>query len=283
MIRPSAPARSIVAIAPVALFLATGCLATQGSVRTLQEEIRASGSQLAQNDTAILRAEDARRREIAALSATIERLNDSVRVLTARLALFQANAAGQFDAMGQQVIKIEAILGQNTRDLQDQRTQLAALREQGVTGATAPASVQSTGSAPDTSRGAAGSGLPGPATMFSSAVEEFRKGSYRTARSGFEDLIKNYPDYEQNARAQVYIGDAYKADGNPAAADSVYQLVETKYPSSPDVAGALWRRGRMLWDANKKSEARIVLNRLINKYPQSDEAELAKALMNPSE
>jgi TolA-binding protein len=276
------PARSLLTIAPVAMVLATGCLATQGSMRTLQDEIRASSAQLAQNDTAILRAEDARRREIAALAATVERLNDSVRVLTARLALFQANAAGQFDAMGQQVIKIESILGQNTRDLQEQRTQLAALREQGVNGATAPAAPQAAAT-PDTSKNASAGGVPGPATMFTSAVGEFRKGSYHTARSGFEDLIKNYPDYEQDARAQVYIGDAYKADGNPAAADSVYQLVETKYPSSPDVAGALWRRGRMLWDANKKSEARIVLNRLINKYPQSDEAELAKALMNPSE
>jgi tol-pal system protein YbgF len=119
--------------------------------------------------------------------------------------------------------------------------------------------------------------------MFTSAVEEYRKGSYRTARSGFEDLIKNYPDYDQNARAQVYIGDAFKSQGNTTAADSVYQLVETRYPNSPDVAGALWRRGRMLWDANKKGEARIVLNRLITKYPQSDEAALAKDLLSPSE
>jgi TolA-binding protein len=39
----------------------------------------------------------------------------------------------------------------------------------------------------------------------------------------------------------------------------------------------------MLWDANKKGEARIVLNRLITKYPQSDEAALAKDLLSPSE
>ena len=277
----SRPLRSLLTIAPVAMFAATGCLATQGSVRTLQDEIRASRSQLAQNDSAILRAEESRRREIASLAASIDRLNDSVRVLTARLALFQANAAGQFDFMGQQVIKIEAVLSQNTRDIQEQRTQLAALREQGVSGATAPASPPG-GASPDTSQRATG-GAPGPATMFTSAVEEYRKGSYRTARSGFEDLIRTYPDYDQNARAQVYIGDAFKSEGNTAAADSVYQLVETRYPNSPDVAGALWRRGRMLWDANKKGEARIVLNRLINKYPQSDEAALAKDLLSPSE
>ena len=274
---------SLRTIAPVAMLAATGCLATQGSIQTLQDEIRASRSQLAQNDTAILRAEDARRREIASLAASVERLNDSVRVLTARLALFQANAAGQFDAMGQQVIKIEAILGQNTRDLQEARAQLQAVREQGGGGVSAPAITPNGTMTPDTSQRAAASGVPGPATMVTSAVEDYRKASYRTARSGFEDLIKNYPDYDQNARAQVYIGDAFKSLGNTAAADSVYQLVETRYPNSPDVAGALWRRGRMLWDANKKGEARIVLNRLITKYPQSDEAALAKDLLSPSE
>jgi TolA-binding protein len=274
---------SLRTLAPVAMFAATGCLATQGSIQTLQDEIRASRSQLAQNDTAILRAEDARRREIASLAASVERLNDSVRVLTARLALFQANATGQFDAMGQQVIKIEAILGQNTRDLQEARAQLQAVREQGGGSVSAPAITPNGTMTPDTSQRTAASGVPGPATMFTSAVEEYRKGSYQTARSGFEDLIKNYPDYDQNARAQVYIGDAFKSQGNTAAADSVYQLVETRYPNSPDVAGALWRRGRMLWDANKKGEARIVLNRLITKYPQSDEAALAKDLLSPSE
>jgi TolA-binding protein len=218
---------SLRTIAPVAMLAATGCLATQGSIQTLQEEIRASRSQLAQNDTAILRAEDARRREIASLAASVERLNDSVRVLTARLAVFQANATGQFDAMGQQVIKIEAILGQNTRDLQEARAQLQAVREQGGGGASAPAITPNGTMTADTSQRANSSGVPGPATMFTSAVEEYRKGSYRTARSGFEDLIKNYPDYDQNARAQVYIGDAFKSEGNTAAADSVYQLVET--------------------------------------------------------
>lgn len=278
--------RSLWTIAPVAMIAATGCLATQGNVRVLQEELRASRVQLAQNDSAILRAEEARQREIAALAANIDRLNDSVRVLTVRLSAFQGNATGQFDAMSQQVIKIENLLGQNTRDIQDQMRALAVLKEQGISGATASApptggAVTPTPAA-DTGRGSA----PGPATMFSAAVEEFRKGSYRTARSGFEDLIRTHPDYEQNARAQVYIGDSFKADGNTAAADSVYQLVETKYANSPDVAGALWRRGRMLWDSNdpnKKREARIVLNRLITKFPQSDEAELAKALLNPSE
>ena len=92
-----------------------------------------------------------------------------------------------------------------------------------------------------------------------------------------------YPDYEQTPRAQVYIGDSYKNEGNTPAADSVYQLVATKYPKNADAATALYKHGLILWDANKRDEARIVFNRLIREFPKSDEAELAKGKMNPRE
>ena len=99
---------------------------------------------------------------------------------------------------------------------------------------------------------------------------------------GFDELVRTYPDYEQTPRAQVYIGDSYKSEGNTAAADSVYQLVATKYASNATIAPqGLYKHGLVLWDANKREEARIVFNRLIREYPRSDEAELAKSKLNP--
>ena len=131
-------------------------------------------------------------------------MNDSLSVLAARLALFQATATGEFDAMGQQVIKVEALLGQNTRNVQEARAQLQAVREQGGNGGDVRAGHHAERHH-DRRYGqrAAASGVPGPATLFTSAVEEYRKGSYRTARSGFEQLITNYPDYDQNAARAV--------------------------------------------------------------------------------
>ena len=63
---------------------------------------------------------------------------------------------------------------------------------------------------------------------------------------------------------------------NTAAADSVYQLIPTKYPKSPDAATALYRHGKLLCRTNKRGEGRIVLNRVMRDFPNSDEARLAK-------
>ena len=256
---------------PVVLLAAGGCLASKSDIRLLQDELRVSRSQAAAGDSAILRAEEARRLQVAALSAMIDRMNDSLRTLASRFSAFQANANGEFDAMGRQMVQVQALLGQNTRTVQETRSQLQALRE-GAPGAPPSPTVT------DTSQ-RTGSGIPGPATLFTSAMEALRQGSYRTARSGFDQLLMSYPNSDQASLAQLRVGDAYKGEGNLTAADSVYLLVSTKYPKSPEAPTALYGRGRLLWEANKRGEARIVLNRLIKEYPDADEVDLAKNLM----
>jgi len=255
---------------PVVLLAAGGCLASKSDIRLLQDELRATRSQVAAGDTAVLRAEEARRQQVAALSATIDRMNDSLRFLASRFGAFQANAAGEFDSMGRQMVQVQALLGQNTRTVQETRAQLQALRE----GATAPPPVSATDTTQRT-----GSTVPGPATLFTSAMEALRQGSYHTARTGFDQLLTSYPTSDEAPLAQLRVGDAYKGEGNTAAADSVYLLVVTKYPKSPQAPTALYSRGRLLWEANKRVEARQILNRLINEYPNADEVDLAKNLM----
>lgn len=273
------PTRLVALLSPVVLSGTTGCLASKGDIRLLQDELRVTRTQVATGDSAILRADAARQAQFANLAATLDRVNDSLRVLTARFALFQANATGEFDAMGKQIVQVQALLGQTTRNMQEARAQLEALREQGSAPAAAvPAAPAASGT--DTSQRA---GAPGPATLFTSAIEAFKTGSYRTARMGFDELVRTYPDYEQTPQAQVYIGDSFKNEGNTTAADSVYQLVTAKYSQNAVAAQALYKHGLILWDANKREEARIVFNRLIRDYPRSDEAELAKSKVNPRE
>ena len=108
---------------PVVMVAASGCLASKSDIRLLQDELRVSRAQAAVSDTAILRADEARRRQIAALSASIDRMNDSLRYLASRFAAFQANANGEFDAMGRQMVQVQALLGQNTPTVQETRRQ----------------------------------------------------------------------------------------------------------------------------------------------------------------
>jgi tol-pal system protein YbgF len=269
-------ARGWAAAAPVVLIAAGGCLASKSDISLLQDEMRATRSQLAQGDTSILRAEEARRAQIAALTTKIDHMNDSLRVLAVRLASFQATSNGEFDAVGQQMVQMQALLGQTTRNLQDTRAQLSAIREQGGMPSGGPPALVSM----DTSQ-RGGAGQPGASTLFLTAKDQLDNGAYSTARAGFERLLATYPASDQAPRALLYVGEAFKAEGNSGAADSVYQLIPVRYPNTPEAATGMYRHGRTLWDANKKSEARVVLNRVIRDYPNSDAAELARELLNP--
>jgi len=263
------------AVAPVILIAASGCLATKSDVQLLQTEARASRAQSAEGVAAILRADSVRGRQIAQISAALDRINDSVRVLTARLAAFQATTIGELDALGRQLVQAQALLGATTRSLQDQRNALEELRQQSnapVTAAAPPATPGDTTHRPPP-------GTPSPASIFKSANEALQNGSFRTARTGFELLLNTYPNDENASTALLHVGDAYKAERNLIAADSVYQLVPDRYPSKNDDASlALYRRARMLVDAHKNEEARVVVTRLLKDYPRTDAAGLAKLL-----
>lgn len=257
-------------VAPLVLLAAGGCLASKGDIRLLQDELRASRQQAATGDASILRADTLRRQQIAALSASLDRMIDSQRVLSARFAAFQATVNGELGAMGQQLVNFQALLGQTTRNVQDTKNQLQALKEQ-ATASTAPQPTTASPSGPP--------GLPGPATLFTSANDQLKQGNYQTALNGFDQLLSSYPDYEQAPLAQLHVGEAYWANGNTIAADSVYQLVATKYPKSDEAATGLYKHGKFLWDANKKPEARVVLQKVIKDYPGSSGALLAKDLL----
>jgi tol-pal system protein YbgF len=266
------------AVAPLLLFAASGCLATKSDIQLLQTEARTSRSQSAEGVAAILRADSVRGRQITQLSATLNRLSDSVRTLTSRFAAFQATANGDFAAMNTQLVQFQALLGQTTRNLQDTRAQIEALREQGTA---AVSSAPSAAAAPGDSTQRPPPGTPGQATLYNSANEQLKAGSFRTARTGFELLLNSYPNSEYASAAMLHIGDAYKGDRNSTAADSVYQLVVERYPKSPDAPIALFRRAKILTEANRKDEARALLNRIIKEYPRSDEAILAKNQLTP--
>jgi tol-pal system protein YbgF len=263
--------------AALLLLAAAGCLATKSDIELLQSEARATRSQVAQGDTSILRADTERRAQIARLATAVDRLYDSVRVLNTRLAAFQGTANGELNAMGQQMVQFQALLGQTTKNVQDARAQLEALREQGTAAASppppAPLAGDSTQRPPP--------GTPGPATLFNTANDQLRAGSFHTARTGFELLLTTYPNYENASAALLHVGDAYKGERNLAAADSVYQLVVDRYPKTADAPTALYRRGRILWDNNKKADARVIFSQLVRDYPRSDEADLAKTLLKP--
>jgi len=256
------------ALVPLTLLWVSGCLASKGDIRLLQDEFRATRSQLGVVDTSMSRANEQRRQQIATLSASVDRLTDSLRVLNNRFASFQSAVSSELTALNDQMVRTQALLGQTTRNLQDTRAQLEAMRD-----AAASAAPLVTAAATDPNRAP---GVPSAVTLLTSGREQLSNGAYGTARAAFEQLLTSYPNADEAPKAQLYIGETYAGEGNTAAADSVYQLIPTKYPKSADAGTALYRHGKLLCRTNKKGEGRLVLNKVIRDFPNSDEARLAK-------
>ena len=113
---------------------------------------------------------------------------------------------------------------------------------------------------------------PGPATLYKLAFEQMSRGSHSTARSGFQDLLTQYPNSDLAPDAQYYIGETLQAEGNTTAADSVFSVVVAKYPNAPRAATALFKHGLFLQKAKRDREARQAFQAVIDKFPRSDEA-----------
>ena len=235
----------------------SGCVASKGDVALIQNDLRVMRESQAQMDAA-------QRSHIDQLLAQIQRTNDSVRVVSARLAKFQGDQVNANYEMGRQLVTIQELTGQSQKRIQELRASLDERNQNAAPTVPVPG---------DTSRPAPAG--PGPAQLFQSSYDQLRRGSTAVARSGFEELVRTYPTYEDAPDAMVYIADTYASERNQAAADSVYGLVIQRYPASPKAATALYKQALSLRAAGKTPAARAALNRILKDYPHSDEAVLA--------
>ena len=264
---------------PVVLLASAGCLASKGDIRLLQDEFRATRAQLGMVDTSIVRTNEQRRQQIATLSAQVDRLSasmertsDSLRMLAARFDRFQGTMNGEVDAMQQQMVKMQALLGQNVKNLQATQAQLEQLREGG--GAAA--------GTPPPSGGSTAPAGPGPATLYTTGKDNLSSGAYATARRAFDDLLTMYPDGEYASRSMLYIGDAFVLEKNLSAADSVYKRVVERFPKTDEAPTAMYKRATAVLWPSQKVDARALLEKLIKDYPNATTTGLAREFLKNS-
>ncbi|HET7586036.1 MAG TPA: tol-pal system protein YbgF [Gemmatimonadaceae bacterium] len=247
-------------LAPVALVATGACFATQSDVRQLQANLIAARQESARSDSIT----QARLRDVIAQMGTV---NDSLSQLASRLTRFTGDVRGDLYQMGQQLLAVQELTGQSQRRLQELRTDLEQRGQQ-----IAAEQAQTTG---DTTAAAAAT-TPGPNQLLEVGLEQLRHGSPSAARAAFQQLLQQYPKADVAADAQFYTAEAYAAEGDTAHADSVYAAVVTTYPSSPRAPTALYKQALSLQQAGNVPAARAALNKLVEQYPRSDEAALAR-------
>jgi tol-pal system protein YbgF len=254
-------AQAKLGVAFAATFALTGCLASKGDVALLQSELRSMQDASTQADAARRQQLD---RAIEQLLAQVGRTNDSIRVVSQRLAKLQGDVQTANYDMGRQILQIQELVGQSGKRMQELR---AAFEERNQ-------AAMASGVTGDTTHAAAG--VPGEAQLYQNSVDQLRRGASGVARSGFQQLLQSYPNSDNAPDAMIYIASSYAAERNQVAADSVYDLVVQRYPKSPKAATALYKHGLSYKTAGQMTKAREAFNRVVREYPNSDEVELAR-------
>jgi TolA-binding protein len=144
------------------------------------------------------------------------------------------------------------------------------------------------GSSPPPSR-PAGDGLS-PEQIYQTAYLDFSKGNYPLAVSGFREFVRRFPDLDLADNAQYWIGESYfsmarsssaqgQADrANQALEQAVqeFRKVPLNYPRGDKVPTAIYKEGLALMELKQIKAAQTRLQYLVDNFPQSEEAPLAR-------
>ena len=123
---------------------------------------------------------------------------------------------------------------------------------------------------------------------YQAAYLDFSKGLYPLAVSGFRDFLRRFPDSPLADSSQYWIGEAYfsmaratasqpdKARENLEHAVQEFRKVVVAYPRGSKVPTALYKEALALVDLKQTALAQARLQYLVEHFPQSEEAPLAK-------
>jgi tol-pal system protein YbgF len=131
-------------------------------------------------------------------------------------------------------------------------------------------------------------GGAGAEESYQAAYLDFSKGLYPLAVSGFRDFVRRFPDSPLADSAQYWIGEAYfsmaratasqpeKARENMEQAVQEFRKVVVAYPRGSKVPTALYKEALALVELKQTALAQSRLQYLVDHFPQSEEAPLAK-------
>jgi tol-pal system protein YbgF len=212
------------------------------------------------NLQAMLKAENEQRGTgTTQLSTQIQGLNDSVDELKTRI----ANLTTQMQAIQSQLQNVNSGMPQ-----------------------------QQPGGAPPVSPGPGGqAAAPSPAMpvtpaappvdqLYQSALRDYNSAKYGIASSEFSDVIHYYPQDPLAGNSQFYIGEINYRQGKYAAAVKAYDAVLEQYSGNSKAPAAELRKGQSLIEMGQKDAGVRELRTLVQRYPQTPEAQEARSKLN---
>lgn len=185
-----------------------------------------------------------------------------------------ASNGTRFDSMTSQIEALSASLDETKARLAKLNDQMAQLQNMIQT-----LNTPQTPANPATGGGGtpqAAPQAPDPDTLLRSGSTYLSSGQYDLAIQTFQQYLDNYGTTDRALDAQFYIGEAYYAQGKFAQSVDAYNLCLERYPAGAKLPAAQLKKGYALEKLNQKAKAIRELRSLIQRFPSSHEAELAR-------
>ena len=122
-----------------------------------------------------------------------------------------------------------------------------------------------------------GGGTAEISKLYDTAYQDLVRGQYELAREGFMEFLRRYPQSTLADNAQYWIGESYYSQQQYSRAAAEFAEVMEKHAGGDKVPAAMLKRAFAMISMSKRAEARALLEQLTKKYPNSQEAELARA------
>lgn len=115
-----------------------------------------------------------------------------------------------------------------------------------------------------------------PKEIYDSAHIDIKEKKYASARDKFQEIIKNYPDFELLANSYFWLAETYYNEKKYEDAILAYEEFLKKYPKHDKAPAALLKEGMAFLELKDKKTAKVVFERVIERYPKSKQAEIAQ-------
>jgi TolA-binding protein len=259
----------------VIIGLVTGCADTAG------EALRQDVAQLRQDLNSLTLAVHRSRGDT---ETTVGQLDRRTRDQTAERARQLTALSTRVDTMASEVGRLSARLEEISQRVDALSRQVAARGPSVAPSGPSPPAVIT----PGPSRGA--SDGPGAEQAYQAAYVDFTRGSFQLAITGFREFVRRFPDSSLADKAQYWIGESYFSLARASAsagrtleatreleqAVQEFRRVVLNYPRGEKVPTAIYKEALALAELQQTTLAQTRLKYLLDHFPQSEEAALAK-------
>ena len=115
-----------------------------------------------------------------------------------------------------------------------------------------------------------------PVEAYNLAYNDYVKGNYDLAASGFQGFLQQYPGSILVPHALYWLGESYYQTKQFPQAIEQYERLMAQYPKHEKLPGALLKEGFAYAAVGDKTKARVALRRVVDEFPHASEANLAK-------